>query len=191
MLFFNSVAHSTVMIRRDALKGDYPAGGAEDYALLMELSLRVRMANLPDVLVRYRTWPGALTARTWERQEKHANEIVQDAIRPARRGIDRSRPSPDAARTLSRPVSGTGKVTFARLVSSSGHSRQPGASVQDTQLPTPDSSGGMPVCVCGYWQPWLRDAPRRWLPSLGARAFRLSPTSAISFASKVLNRLRT
>jgi hypothetical protein len=80
LLFFNSMAHSTLMLRRDCLKGGYPEGGAEDYALLMELSLRARLANLPEVLVRYRTWPGALTTRTWERQEQHANDIVQHAI---------------------------------------------------------------------------------------------------------------
>jgi len=190
MLFFNSVAHSTVMIRRDALKGNYPVGGAEDYALLMELSLRVRMANLPDVLVRYRTWPGALTARTWERQEKHANEIVQGAITTL--GIESiTIDQVKMLRGLSRdqyPVSPNDIRATGELIGTLAAfwSERPGHSTADAGLIRRDAGVRL----------WLLAtlASRRspaLAARLGARALRLSPTSAIDFASKVLKRLRT
>ena len=80
MLFFNSVAHSTMMMRRELFAAGYPAGAAEDYAMLAPLSLTARIANLPDVLARYRAWPGSFTVQGWQRQEGHANEIVQRLV---------------------------------------------------------------------------------------------------------------
>ena len=80
MIFFNSLAHSTVMARRACFAEGYPDGGAEDYGLLARLSIRVRMANLPAVLLQYRTSPQALTARAWDRQEEHADRIVRELV---------------------------------------------------------------------------------------------------------------
>jgi Glycosyl transferase family 2 len=80
MIFFNSIAHSTLMMRRECVTRDYPEGGAEDYGLLAELSQRALLANLPRVLVRYRLSSTGLTARAWQKQELHADSIVQGAI---------------------------------------------------------------------------------------------------------------
>jgi hypothetical protein len=80
MVFFNSVAHSTMMIRRELFGAGYPAGAAEDYALLAPLSLTARIANLPEVLAHYRAWPGSFTVQGWMRQEGHAAEIAQRLV---------------------------------------------------------------------------------------------------------------
>ena len=57
----NCMVHPTVMLRRAALRsaGGYRARfvGAEDYDLWLRLAERHQLANLPDVLVRYRVHP--------------------------------------------------------------------------------------------------------------------------------------
>jgi hypothetical protein len=85
MLFFNSLAHPAVMLRRALLEqvGFYPAGcqgGTEDYAVFMALSRVTRLANLPGVYLLYRTWAQSMTARSWEAQERDAGRILRESL---------------------------------------------------------------------------------------------------------------
>jgi glycosyltransferase involved in cell wall biosynthesis len=85
MLFFNSHAHPAVMLRRRVLEqaGFYPAGcagGTEDYALFMTFTRITRIANLPDVLLHYRTWAQSMTARKGEIQERDAQRILVECV---------------------------------------------------------------------------------------------------------------
>jgi glycosyltransferase involved in cell wall biosynthesis len=82
MLFFNSVAHPTVVIRSSVLRqiGGYPIeclGGTEDYGMLTAVSRLTSIANLPDVLMRYRVWPGSTTSVKSALQQAHSDQIVQ------------------------------------------------------------------------------------------------------------------
>jgi glycosyltransferase involved in cell wall biosynthesis len=85
MLFFNSLVHPSVMLRRAALEaaGGYPAGcagGTEDYALFLELSWKSRIANVADVLLLYRVWGGNMTKTRWEAQERDATRLLQEFV---------------------------------------------------------------------------------------------------------------
>ncbi len=57
--------HPTVIMRRSAVEvaGGYPldARAAEDYALFWTIALRFKVANLPDVLIRYELDPGGIS----------------------------------------------------------------------------------------------------------------------------------
>jgi glycosyltransferase involved in cell wall biosynthesis len=85
MMFFNSIAHPAVMMRRDVLEraGLYPEGckgGTEDYALFMRLSRCTRVANLPQVVLRYRQWGGNMSMSKYEDQQREADRIVAEAL---------------------------------------------------------------------------------------------------------------
>ena len=85
MFFFNSIAHPTVMMRRDVLEqaGLYPAGfkgGTEDYALFMRLTRSTKVANLPEVVLRYRAWGGNMSTAAYDDQQREANRIVCEAL---------------------------------------------------------------------------------------------------------------
>jgi len=81
MAFFNSVAHPTVMIRREVLQktnGYDPVckGGSEDYDLFSRASSFTGVSNVPEVLLLYRKWEGNMTRTAWEAQEADANRIA-------------------------------------------------------------------------------------------------------------------
>lgn len=52
----NCLGHPTVMLRRSVVleAGGYPDGSAQDFVLFSRLACRHRLANLPEVLLRYR-----------------------------------------------------------------------------------------------------------------------------------------
>ena len=86
-----ALANPTAVLRRAAVieVGGYRGHfkfGAEDYDLLLRLAELGRLANLPDILVRYRLHDESLTARFTIEQR----ELLLLAIRKAcaRRGID-------------------------------------------------------------------------------------------------------
>jgi hypothetical protein len=85
ILFYNCFAHSTVMMRRQALEavGYYPSGydgGAVDYALFMRLSRVTRMANLDDVVLHYRVSGESVTSKAWGTQETNATRLVREGM---------------------------------------------------------------------------------------------------------------
>ena len=81
MLFFSAIAHPAMTVRRDCLNLDeaYPAGclgGTEDYAVASRMSLTAGLANIDEVLVLYRSWPGNMTSTRWAAQEEGAVRIA-------------------------------------------------------------------------------------------------------------------
>jgi len=84
MLFFNSVVHPAVLMRRDALAaaGFYPAHRprVEDYALFLRLSRTADIDNLQDVLLNYRIWPGSVSVTGSEEQERSARDVLLEHL---------------------------------------------------------------------------------------------------------------
>ncbi len=119
MLFFNSLGHPSVMIRRGLLEaaGWYPAGcvgGTEDYAIFLELSWKSRVANLPEVLLLYRVWGGNMTHTKWEAQEGDAVRLLRAFARSSL-GIDLTANDAIAMRGLARDQYPTDAQASARL----------------------------------------------------------------------------
>jgi hypothetical protein len=84
LLTGNPIAHSTVMMRREAV---LEAGGyredlryGEDYALWVALAPRTELAQLPEVLVAYRESPHGLSATRTLAASHEAIEIVREAF---------------------------------------------------------------------------------------------------------------
>lgn len=192
MLFFNSLAHPSVMIRRSALQaaGGFPdgcEGGTEDYALFLQLSRTTRLANLSEVLLLYRMWPGSMSKTSWERQERDAVRLLRDHA-DRHLGIALSPDEASALRGLSRdawPASAAEGEALARLVNRL-------ARVCAPRLPA--SEGGLILNDAGI-RTWLLAAvaARRAAvaPSLrmAAMAFRTSPSSLPAFLAKVARRI--
>lgn len=75
MLVFNPICQPTVMYRKSSLTKQYNPSFevAEDYELCYELSKETKLANLPDILLKYR-WHGNSISRT---KENLMNETVK------------------------------------------------------------------------------------------------------------------
>jgi glycosyl transferase family 2 len=85
LLFANCFCNSSIMMRRAALEqaGFYrpeAMHGTEDYDLFVRLSHITRLANLPEILCTYRTWPGNVSNRRAPLREPIINKIVQEAV---------------------------------------------------------------------------------------------------------------
>jgi len=193
MLFFNSLGHPSVMVRRALLEaaGWYPegcAGGTEDYAIFLDLSWTSRIANLPDVLLLYRVWGGNMTQTKWEAQESDAVRLLRTFVAGSL-GIELTPDDARAMRGLARDQYPGHAATAGRL-----------GSLIEQLLP--------------HYVARFRDSPREvheirtdagirlWLlsavalrrvspqsVSLAAKAFTTSPTSLGAFIAKVGRRL--
>lgn len=91
MLFQNTICHPTVMARRAvfeafAYRQDYNL--AEDYDLFVRAGARFRLANVPEVLLRYRRHPAQATRARRDRMEELTRRIRLQAL--AVRGIPAS-----------------------------------------------------------------------------------------------------
>jgi hypothetical protein len=81
MVFCNSLAHPSVMMRRSALAGagpysfEYP--NIEDYELFMRLSQTLRLANIDEPLLLYRHWGGSVTRD--QKHLYHGMRVLRDA----------------------------------------------------------------------------------------------------------------
>ncbi len=82
--FGNIIVHSSVMMRRDVIAqlGFYrmEALQAEDYDLWARASLATRVANMPEVLIRYRLWEGGATSRRPKENEQYAARVSHSMI---------------------------------------------------------------------------------------------------------------
>jgi len=192
MLFFSSMAHPTVLMRADAFRaiGGYSPDiiAADDYELLMRMSCRARLANLPDVVLLYRWWGGNTTTVRGREQEAEANMIVQTNIRNFG-GLDVSLDDAQALRGLARDDYPKGTEDVARI-----------AGIIDALLPvylqrvarTAEDrreilrDAGMRFWMLGALSG--REAPRL-AARLVARATRLSPQSGFAFAGRAGRRL--
>jgi hypothetical protein len=87
----NCIIHSTVTMRRDALRrlGGYRAGfvHAEDYDLWLRLAERHPLANLPEVVLQYRVHPEQVSHQALE-QQVLSTLAARAAARRRRAGID-------------------------------------------------------------------------------------------------------
>ncbi|HVX84208.1 MAG TPA: glycosyltransferase family 2 protein [Phycisphaerae bacterium] len=115
LLFRNTLAHPAVMLRRElfcpptALHYQAAARHVEDYALWIDASPRCGLANLPEILLKYRMHPGSVGARHAADQQRAAVALqltfLHDRLAiqasPAERRIhaalafDRLLPTPD------------------------------------------------------------------------------------------------
>jgi glycosyltransferase involved in cell wall biosynthesis len=78
LMFNNYMANSSILIRKTALPREwyrcYP--GAEDYDLLVRISQRAKVVNLPKVLLKYRIHSQNVTSRNSELIEGYVKSIV-------------------------------------------------------------------------------------------------------------------
>jgi glycosyltransferase involved in cell wall biosynthesis len=86
LLFGNAMAHPTVLLRRDVMLGndffyDRSFHGAEDYDLWVRMSERFKLANIPEILIRYRTHNQQVSAYRAELQKKAASAIRARQLR--------------------------------------------------------------------------------------------------------------
>jgi len=189
MMFFNSIAHPTVLMRRDALhmdavyKADYPP--AEDYAFFAGMTRTVRLANIPEVLLHYRMWAGnSSRSPEMDRQatlflRDHARALgvtITDVESRALHGLARDR-YPDTAQQA-RELANLILALRAAVV---------------RQMPVGD--GVAAIDEDAAVRLWLLAAlAGRTAPvvaaSIAATAFRLRPTSLLPFVAKVVRRLR-
>jgi GT2 family glycosyltransferase len=84
LIFGNVIVHSSVMMRRDVIAqlGFYRVEDleAEDYDLWARASLATRVANVPEVLMRYRLWKGGGTSRRPREVEQYATRVSHSMI---------------------------------------------------------------------------------------------------------------
>lgn len=82
--FDNAFIHSSVMVRRDTAASygfyseDLPL--AEDYDLFARMSLQCKLANLPEILVHYRTYGQNITLKKRAQLDQIAGQIAQRLI---------------------------------------------------------------------------------------------------------------
>ena len=101
---FCSISHPSVMMRR---KAALAVGGyrvemmpAEDFDLWLRMGERGRLANLPDVITRYRVLESSVSALLHHRQISHMQLAVDEAC--DRRGIPRRKLKIEPWRPLDR-----------------------------------------------------------------------------------------
>lgn len=84
LLFQSTIAHPSVMLRTEILRGHaitYPLDVAEDYALWVELASKTKMANLPDILVKYNRSDEQRSATNHAAVRRSSADISRRAIK--------------------------------------------------------------------------------------------------------------
>src|SRR5581483_3436389 len=193
LIFFNSLAHPAVMFRRSVLEsvGFYPAGragGTEDYAIFLEISRRSKLANLPDVLLLYRTWGGNMSHTRWQAQEDDAVRLLR-AFAADTLGVDLTVDDAIALRGLSRDQYPADAQRAARV----------GAIIEQLARKYTERSSTRAdadaIRTDAAVRLWLLSAValRRGSPSassaLAAKAFGTSGSSVFVFGAKALRRV--
>lgn len=83
LLFQNTICHPTIMARREVFEAfPYREGYnlAEDYDLFVRASAKFRLANVPEVLLRYRRHPQQATRARRARMEEVTRQIRIEAL---------------------------------------------------------------------------------------------------------------
>jgi len=79
LLFCNTFIHSSIMFRKSSvlsLQGYNPTYTlTEDYDLWSRISIEHEIANIPEVLVKWREWGGSVSSAKTEEQQKETLEI--------------------------------------------------------------------------------------------------------------------
>jgi len=195
MLFFNCLAHPSVMIRREILLAveGYAAkckGGTEDYDLFVRVSRLARLATIPEVLVLYRQWGGNMTQRAWESQEQDATRIVQE-MAAALLGTEVSdrlaaRLRGMATNAYPRTADDIGALGHLILQLFRAYAQQPWLTRQDQQTVARDA--GIKIWLLASLAAFRSPA---LASSLGASAVAISPSSLPAFVAKAAKRLAT
>ena len=84
LIFANCMVHSSVMMRRDIVEqlGFYrpEALHAEDYDLWARISSITKLANIPEVLLRYRISKERISSQHSQTQEQNSVQIIQSMV---------------------------------------------------------------------------------------------------------------
>jgi len=84
LLLFNFFTHSSLFFQRDMIEklGGYNknAKKAQDYDLILKISARHVVANIPEFLCFNRVWPGNITSKGKKKQEWYAIKARWNAI---------------------------------------------------------------------------------------------------------------
>lgn len=186
--FFNALAHPTVMMRRSALDMervyDPEYRLAQDYALFTSLSRRALLANVPEVLLHYRWWPGNSSRKP--AQELAATQIVR--MHAQALGVSASDDQIRALQGLARDRYPSRPDELAALAELIVQLRV--AAIRS--LPPSMDAAAMDIqAAVRIWQLAIRAtrcAPRLSL-SLALRAVGLSPRAVLTLARKGAGRL--
>jgi hypothetical protein len=190
LFFFNSLAHPTVMMRRSALNMDAVFDPqyrlAQDYALFTGLSRRIQLANIPDVLVHYRTWSGNSSRKPAQAQA--ATQIVRNHAEAL--GVSATDRQVEALQGLARDRYPDRPEDLAALAQLIVQLRT--ATLRSLPHSTDTAAIDLDAAV-RLWQLSIH-APRRapaLCLSLARRAFVLSPRSVLTVVRKGAERMRT
>lgn len=187
MLFYNSLAHPTVMMRRSAIDvavayNEEYKNVEQDYDLFSRLSHVKRLANIPEPLLLYRSWEGNVSKRP-----DQANRILCNVASSL--GVELTAVDASGLLGLSKDRYPSAPAEIGRLgalikrfypIYSSRFASDAG----DVRAITRDAAMRL----------WLlsalaaRQSPSLSL-SLAADATRIRPLSVVSFAAKVVDRL--
>jgi glycosyltransferase involved in cell wall biosynthesis len=165
----NSVNHPTVVARRSVLVGlggyRSDAEPAEDYDLWVRALEVTRIANVPEVVVRYRVHGASTSARSPGDADRAANAVAAEALT---RLLGRA-PDPDALRVLRDAARSEGSPTEHLRAASSLLWRFTRAVLSDRTLPREDRT-------------WIRRDAIIWFGSLFRSAARHDPVAAATLA---------
>jgi hypothetical protein len=188
LFFFNALAHPSVMMRRTVVNMEALYDPlyrlAQDYALFTSLSRGVPLANIPEVLLHYRTWSG-------NSSREPAQELI--GIQIARQHVAAFGIS--ATEEQIRHLHGLARDRYpsqpAELAALAAFILELRAALPDFSCAADARSVDVDTAV-RLWQLAIQAtqvAPRLSL-SLARRAFALSPRSVLDVARKATRRLR-
>jgi len=188
MLFYNSLAHPTVMMRRSVLD---PVAAynveyrniEQDYDLFSRLSLVTRLANLAEPLLLYRVWGGNVSHNA-----DRANHVLRDFV--VRHGIEIDLDDATALLGLARDRFPSEPERIRRMASIIRRMRS-----QYVKRFASDPRDVRAIDQDAAMRLWLLAAlsvgRSPWLGlSLASAATRIRPSSIAPFASKVATRLQ-
>jgi hypothetical protein len=188
LFFFNGLAHPTVMMRRSGLDMervyDPQYRLAQDYELFTRLSRRALLANIPEVLLHYRTWAGNSSRKP--AQDLAATEIVRRHAEAL--GVSASDDQVHALQGLARDRYPDRPEQFAALADLVIQLRA--ATLQS--LPSSMDTAVIAVdAAVRIWQLSIQAASRapRLSLFLACRALALSPRSVATVVSRAAKRL--
>jgi hypothetical protein len=158
---------------------------AQDYALFTSLSRRVQMANIPDVLVHYRTWGGNSSRKP--AQALAATQIVRNHAEAL--GVNATDRQVEALQGLARDRYPDRPEDLAALAQVIEQLRTATLRNLTRRVDTTEIDVDAAVRLWQLAAQATRRAPGLSL-SLARRAFALSPRSVLALVRKAFQRLR-
>jgi hypothetical protein len=187
MIFSNSLAHPTVMMRRDAINpcAAYSANyrNAEDYDLFLRLSRTTQLSNIGEPLLLYRTWHGNVS-----RQVEQAGRVLQDVLAPL--GVGISEAEAIALHGLARdryPNAADQAQRLSVIISELRHHYTTAAAGSDSDVQAINNDAAVRLWLLSAVS--LRRSPRLAF-RLARTASTLAPLSFVRFSAKVARAVR-